>query len=70
MFKYQGMVPALKYMVMTSARYQKLRFHISRLVVRYPAKAEQRTIRAVARMVRLTVTMTALPKSCTSFRAR
>ena len=63
------MVPALKYMVITSARYQKLRFHMARLVVRYPAKAEASTISAVPRILRDTVTRTELPKSCTSFRA-
>ncbi len=33
-FMYQGIRPALKYMVMMISRYQTLRSHISRLVTR------------------------------------
>ena len=63
MFMYQGTRPALKYMVMTRARYQRERFHIFRLVTRYPAQAEVSTISAVPRTVRATVTNRALPRS-------
>ncbi len=70
MFMYQGIIPALKYMVTTSIRYQIRRFHISLLVVRKPAKAEQNTISEVPRMVLDTVIRMDWPKSGTSLSAR
>ena len=69
MFIYHGMRPALKYIVTTRKRYQKERFHIFCLVTRYPAQAEVSTISAVPISVRVTVTITLLPRSCTFLRA-
>ena len=44
MFKNQGMVPALKYIVITRNLYQNFLPHISFLVTRYPTKAVANTI--------------------------
>ncbi|MNN97771.1 hypothetical protein D3C81_2170010 [compost metagenome] len=41
------MMPALKYMVMTTKRYQKRLPHILRLVNKKPRKAEPRTVQTV-----------------------
>ena len=59
MLVYQGIRPALKYIVTTSARYQKDRRHIFCLVTRYPAQAEVRTISTVPMIVRPRVTSSA-----------
>ena len=62
-FKYQGIVPALKYMVITKKRYQNFLCHICCLVTRYPTKAEAITISAVPSMVLPIATTNASPIS-------
>ena len=44
---YQGMIPALKYMVNMMKRYHSFLFHMVSLVNIYPRKAAISTVRAV-----------------------
>ena len=55
MFRNHGIIPALKYIVMTMNLYQTDRPHISCRVTRYPTMAEAPTIRPVPRTVRAKV---------------
>ncbi len=64
-FRYHGISPALKYMVITRKRYQNCLCHISFLVTRYPASAETNTMRAVPIKVLRKVTKTEVHKSFT-----
>jgi hypothetical protein len=47
MVRYQGMIPALKYMVATTNLYQNFLFHIVSLVNIYPKNAAMMTVSMV-----------------------
>ena len=64
-FRYTGMIPALKYIVITRNLYHSFLCHISCLVTRYPARAEASTMRNVPISVLETDTRNAFPRSLT-----
>ena len=54
MVRYHGMIPALKYMVATTIRYQILRCHILSWVNMKPRNADADTVQMVPITVRIT----------------